>query len=149
MAREGGALVRREIKIKVRGTWHTVGLEDPQRYPFEVTVDGEPMDVEVDTGPKQASLIPPEPPGVESPRSAGFATMGQNDQKIIRSPIPGRIVSVSVGVWDDIASGEELCILETMKMEQSITVSNTGIVRAVFIQGGQNIATGDPMIQLE
>ena len=63
--------------------------------------------------------------------------------------MPGRIVAVAVKVWDQAESGKEICIMETMKMEQSILLSRKGTVRAVFIRPGQNVAAGDPLIQLE
>ena len=63
--------------------------------------------------------------------------------------MPGRIVSVSVVVWAEMKAGDSVCVLETMKMEQSILISHSDTVRAVFVREGQNVAAGDPLIQLE
>jgi len=54
-----------------------------------------------------------------------------------------------VKVWDSVSSGTEICILETMKMEQSVRISQNGVVRAVFIRSGQNVSVGEPLLQLE
>lgn len=141
--------MKRVIRVKVRGKWHTVEVEDPQQYPFRLNVDGEVVEVEVErpeaasdpsaSGPKPAELAGP----------VGLSAITQEDPKIIRSPMPGRIVSVSLKVWDEVAQGTEICTLETMKMEQSVRVSQRGVVRAVFISPDQNVSVGEPLIQLE
>ena len=143
--------MKRQIRVKVRGKWHTVEVEEPQRYPFQVTVDGEVMDVEVEVGQQQwdPASTSSKPPAAEPAGPVGLNAITQEDQKIIRSPMPGRIVSISVDVWDQVTSGTELCVLETMKMEQSIRLSQQGVIRAVFIHPGQNVSVGEPLIQLE
>ena len=140
--------MKRQIRVKIRGKWHTVEVEDPQRYPFQVTVDGEALEVEIDSGSVTTapdtgrSLLtkPAGPPGIS-------AIIGE-DKKIIRSPMPGRIISLSVKVWDEVEPGMEVCVLEAMKMEQSVRLSQNGTIRAVFIQPGENVAAGTPLIQL-
>ncbi|MFH1141121.1 MAG: biotin/lipoyl-containing protein [Chloroflexota bacterium] len=141
--------MKREIRVKVRGKWHTVEVADPQRYPFHVTVDGEVMEVEVErqTGVSTPQEDRPKPAGPAG--SVGLSAITQQGQKIVRSPMPGRIVSVSVKVWDEVAPGAEVCILETMKMEQSVRVPQKGTVRAVFIRQGQNVSAGEPLLQLD
>ncbi|MBI4199842.1 MAG: biotin attachment protein [Chloroflexi bacterium] len=142
-------MVKRRFRVRVKGDWHTVEVEDPQRYPFQITVDGEPLAVEVyaEEADLAAEEAPPEAPQVGEP--VGLRGISQEGDKLIRCPMPGRIVAVSVKVWDEVKPGTELCILETMKMEQSIRAAHTGIVRAVFVHSGKNIAVGDPLIQLE
>ena len=160
--------MKRQFRIKVKGSWHTVEVDESQRNPFQVTVDGEAMEVEVEMGteaepkpepelqPKvsasnanQSAVTEPMPSVVEPPGSEGMTAITQEDQKLIRSPMPGRIVSVSVNVWDEVTRGTEICVLETMKMEQSIQALQQGIIRAVFITPGQNVSVGEPLIQLE
>lgn len=141
--------MKRQIRIKVRGKWHTVEVEEPQRYPFRVTVDGEVVEVEVERTDTASGPSTARPKPTEAAGPVGLSAITQEDQKVIRSPMPGRIVSVSVKVWDQLSAGTELCILETMKMEQSVRVSSQGVVRAVFIRPGQNVSVGEPLIQLE
>lgn len=142
-------MVKRQIRVRVRGKWHTVEVEEPQQYPFRVTVDGETLDVEVEVGPSPVAPAPARKTEPQPPAGVGLPTIVEEDVKIIRSPLPGRIVSVSVQVWDEVSAGVEVCVLESMKMEQSIHMSHTGVVRAVFVQPGDNVAVGDPLIQLE
>ncbi|MBI4201507.1 MAG: hypothetical protein HY532_00130 [Chloroflexi bacterium] len=141
-------MVKRLIRVKVRDTWHTVEVEDPPHYPFQIVVDGETIQVEVEpegTASGRAARLAPS----AGARSVGLTGIIQEDERIIRAPMPGRVVSVSSKVWDRMEAGSEICILETMKMEQSVLVARRGTVRAVFIRPGQNVAAGDPLVQLE
>lgn len=140
-------MVKRQIRVKIKGTWHTVEVEEPQKYPIQVVVDGEAMSVEVESG-SIASPASQRPQAREAPASPGLAAITQEDKKIIRSPMPGRIVSITANVWDELEAGAEVCILETMKMEQSVKLANDGTVRAVFVQAGQSVVAGTPLIQL-
>lgn len=146
-------MVARRIRVKVRGNWHTVEIPDPERHPFHIIVDGEPMEVEVEPDSQEADpartkrASRPQPTQTDVP--IGLQGIIESDSKLVRCPMPGRIVSVSIEVWDKLSPGAKLCILETMKMEQSIQISREGIVRAVFIEPGHNVAAGDPLIQLD
>ena len=142
-------MVKRQIRIKVKGTWHTVELEEPQKYPFQMVVDGETMAIEVQSGQidhspqnENSNLLK------QDNATPGMSAITQEDQKIIRSPMPGRIVSITAVVWDKLEAGAEVCVLETMKMEQSIKISNGGTVRAIFVESGQNVTAGTPLVQL-
>ena len=142
-------MVKRQIRIKVKGTWHTVELEEPQKYPFQMVVDGETMAIEVQSGQidhspqnENSNLLK------QDNATPGMPAITQEDQKIIRSPMPGRIVSITAEVWDKLEAGAEVCVLETMKMEQSIKISNGGTVRAIFVESGQNVTAGTPLVQL-
>ena len=142
-------MVKRQLRVKVRGKWHTVEVDEPQQYPLQVTVDGETLDVEVDVGSSQDAPAPVRRTESETTGGVGHPTIVEEDHKILRPPLPGRIISVSANVWDKVTPGIEVCVLESMKMEQSIHMSQTGIVRAVFVQAGDHVAISDPLIQLE
>ncbi len=142
-------MVKRQLRVKVRGKWHTVEVDEPQQYPFQVTVDGETLDIEVEIEASPDAPAPARTTEPNTPGGVGLPTIVEEDHKIIRSPLPGRIVSISVEVFDQVAAGEEVCILESMKMEQSIRMSHTGVVRAVFVRVGENVGVSDPLIQME
>ena len=144
-------MVARRIRVRVRGNWHTVEVPEPARYPPQIVVDGEVLEVEVE--PESTGLGPARPTTRAAPARpstpTGLQGITEGNSKIIRSPMPGVIVSVSIKVWDALKPGSEICVMETMKMEQSVQVSREGTVRAVFIEPGSSVASGDPLIQVE
>ena len=140
----------KRVKVKIRDRWYTVEVRDLETNPVSVLVDGEP--VEVDTDQLVASRRPaPLPESVYSESSeetrdvAGTAPA----TKVFRTPMPGVIVSLSVKAGDQVVTGDEVCILEAMKMQQSLRADWTGIVRTVHVQAGQQVLDGDPIIELE
>ena len=63
--------------------------------------------------------------------------------------MPGVIMSVSVKEGDQVVTGDEICVLEAMKMQQSLRAEWSGIVRTVHVQPGRQVLDGDPIIELE
>jgi biotin carboxyl carrier protein len=60
-------------------------------------------------------------------------------QERIESPLPGTIVGVSVGEGSKVNEGDELCLLESMKMENPILAPLSGIVSQIRIEKGQTV----------
>uniref|UniRef100_A0A670YTP7 Propionyl-CoA carboxylase alpha chain, mitochondrial n=1 Tax=Pseudonaja textilis TaxID=8673 RepID=A0A670YTP7_PSETE len=52
----------------------------------------------------------------------------EDTTSIIRSPMPGAVVAVSIKPGDMVAEGQEICVIEAMKMQNSLVASKTGKV---------------------
>ena len=48
-----------------------------------------------------------------------------------------------------IEAGEEICLLESMKMEQSVRMAKAGVVRNVKVKTGQAVNAGQPLIEIQ
>ena len=59
------------------------------------------------------------------------------------------IISISVERGDQVITGDEICVLESMKMQQSLRADWSGIVKTVHVQAGQQVLDGDPIVDLE
>ncbi len=70
-------------------------------------------------------------------------------QEVIEAPIPGKIVSVSVSVGDAVEEDGELCVLQSMKMQNPILSPVDGKVVEVKIAPEQTVETGDVLIVIE
>ena len=57
------------------------------------------------------------------------------------APLPGRVIALKVAVGDAVAAGDEVAVLEAMKMENSITSDYSGTVQQILVAEGENIAT--------
>tara|TARA_B100001142_G_scaffold330221_1_gene397108 strand:- start:5890 stop:6339 length:450 start_codon:yes stop_codon:yes gene_type:complete len=68
--------------------------------------------------------------------------------KIFPSPLPGMIISVSVDVGDEIVIGDEICVLEAMKMQQSLKATWSGTVSSVEISSGDKVTTGQILVTI-
>ncbi|HAS39033.1 MAG TPA: hypothetical protein DCS93_01075 [Microscillaceae bacterium] len=58
------------------------------------------------------------------------------------APMPSQIIKVLVSQGQSVKSGEGLVVLSSMKMENTITADEDGVVEEVYIEDGQNIEAG-------
>lgn len=70
-------------------------------------------------------------------------------QEVIEAPIPGKIMSVSVRVGDKVVMDQELCCLQSMKMQNLIQSPVDGTVTEVRIAEGQTVQPGDVLIVID
>ena len=136
----------RHLRIRVNGEWHSVEVGDTYQSPVEVVVDGESYQVEIG-GPSDAPVVPQrQRPKVEQ---AGLRGITQGDERVIRCPLPGKVVSVSAAKGQQMEAGDEICLLESMKMEQSVRMARGGLVKNVKIKADQSVNAGTPLIELQ
>ena len=141
------------IRVRVGDQWYTVEVGDLSRSPVEVTVDGETFEVDIDTG---AAPSPPRrgrPSGgltvPDAPTATPAGSGAPVDDDILRSPMPGRVMSVMVRPGEAVSAGDEVCVVEAMKMEQSILAHRDGVVKTVFVQPLDSVNANDPLVELE
>ena len=66
----------------------------------------------------------------------------------IVAPLPGKVIEFKVKVGDAVAVGQEVAVLEAMKMENSITSDVAGYVKQILVVAGENVATDAVLIEL-
>lgn len=69
--------------------------------------------------------------------------------KFITSPMPGAVFSVKVKPGDVVPSGEEICVVEAMKMQNILRTSTGGTVKAVLVKPGDTVAADDILVEFE
>ena len=67
----------------------------------------------------------------------------------IGAPMPGLIVSVTAQAGAQVAAGQKLFTLEAMKMETTVYAERAGKIKAVSVQPGSQVETGDLLLQYE
>ncbi|CAF4564973.1 unnamed protein product [Rotaria magnacalcarata] len=61
---------------------------------------------------------------------------------VLISPMPGIVKSVSVKVGQSVAEGQEVCVVEAMKMQNKLTAGRVGVVKFVGIKEGETVEDG-------
>ena len=69
--------------------------------------------------------------------------------RYLLSPMPGLLVRVAVEPGADIKTGDELAIVEAMKMENTLRAGRDGKVAAILASAGQSLAVDQPIIEFE
>ena len=125
---------RDRTRILVNSQPHTVEVTELAETSATVLIDGRVEKLEV--ARQAAPVSAPAPPG----RPAA----GER----VTAPLPGKILSVAVKTGDRVRKEDELCVIEAMKMENSIRAQRDGIVGEVLVAPGQSVAFGAPLLVL-
>ncbi len=125
---------------------------------FRITVDGTAYDVTVEeidsgAGPPVMPASRPAPtatPTAVPPRAAVTAAtaalpVASGD---ITSPLAATVVRIDVGVGQQVSAGQQLAVLEAMKMDNFITAPQDGVVTAIHVATGDVVAEGQPLLAL-
>lgn len=68
------------------------------------------------------------------------------DANILDCPMPGLVVDVKVKAGERVFRGQELIILESMKMESAVSAPGDGVVESVSVKPGDAVETGTLLI---
>ncbi|HEX2956135.1 MAG TPA: biotin/lipoyl-containing protein, partial [Chitinispirillaceae bacterium] len=80
--------------------------------------------------------------------AAPAASMMSAGSTEVKSPLPGLVLRLSVNVGDTVASGEELLVLEAMKMETPVNSPCSGIVTSINVNQSDQVNPGHLLITL-
>lgn len=144
---------QKEYKYKINGIKFSVLVDEPVDNKVHVEVNGVPYTVELDRAPAEKKSVtqpvkrPKAPPGEEKvvakpvqPVTGGF---------VVKAPLPGTIMSIPVKVGDTVTSGQTVCVLEAMKMENDIHTPKGGVVKEILAQVGDAVPQDGNIMVLE
>jgi len=66
----------------------------------------------------------------------------------VSSPLPGVILEVYVQKGQKVKAGEDIVVMESMKMENQIQAPYDGTIEKIFIKKGKNVLEGDPIVEI-
>ncbi len=138
-----------KVRVRIEGRDFAVEVGDLTSRPVRVTVDGKAYEV----WPEQAEArtgTPPSPAPARSPGGPPRPSPGPDRAAAgmaVRAPIPGVILSVGVKAGERVDRGQELCVLEAMKMKNAIRASRDGMVAVVHVAPGQHVKHNDLLLE--
>jgi biotin carboxyl carrier protein len=149
-------------KVQIEGQVFEVEVDDLDVRPIVATVDGERFEVwpEV-SGPQGGSPASTPTPGKPEDLGAQVPRGGERDGSapgptppsggdkalLVRAPIPGVIVAIAVKPGAKVQIGDELCVLEAMKMRNAIRATRAGQIAAVHVTVGQHVKHQEPLVE--
>jgi len=67
--------------------------------------------------------------------------------KMVISPMPGLVVTMDVTVGQEVKEGEQVCIIEAMKMQNIIRAERDGVVTMVGAKSGDSVAADEVLVE--
>lgn len=133
---------------------------------LRITVDGKTYEVEAEIieqdQPYRGSLPPVSqapaavPIASQAPIAAPVAVQASappvgavDENKVFRSPISGVVVRVPVQVGQSVQAGEELMMVEAMKMETVLTAQGAGKICKVHAAAGDAVQVSQVLVEFE
>ena len=102
---------------------------------------------------KTVAHIRTEPTSGEPPATATTVTPAPRKpargKGSLTAPMPGVILEVNVKAGDTVERGQQIAILDAMKMHNVIGAPRAGIIAEVCVAAGQNVDHGDPLIKFQ
>ena len=129
-ADEDEEVVEREFTLEVNGKRFEVELEERGAQPIQVG------DVDLEDGAD----------GPQRPQGGGDSGGGGGssaDGQEVTAEMQGTILSVEVDEGDEVESGDVLCVLEAMKMENDIVAERGGTINEIAVGEGDSVDMGD------
>lgn len=72
-----------------------------------------------------------------------------SDTEEVRTPMPGKIVSVAVKVGQEVKQGDPILVLEAMKMQNTLTAPINGIVTVVKAKESTNVGKDELLVEIK
>jgi len=145
----------KKFKLTIDGKIFEVSVNEQDKNVAEVIVNGKPYTVafEREDAPVSQPVRrqPIQKASTDAPKKAAAAPAVKKvgSGKSINSPLPGNIFKILVSVGQEVKRGEQIIIIESMKMENSITADKDGTVKAIYIEVGQSVLQGDALVDLD
>lgn len=69
--------------------------------------------------------------------------------KLVMSPMPGLLTTIAVKVGDAVTAGQKIAAIEAMKMENTLTAAQDGVVAEICAKEGDSLAVDQLIIRFE
>ncbi len=152
----------KNYSLKINGQNYDVQIDNVNETSTlaHVTVNGTPYEVEIAGAERTAATKPqvaPAPKEADSSKitpatatpSPRIAAAAPTSGSVVKCPLPGTVLSIRVAVGDKVAPGQNLVVLEAMKMENNIDADRAGVVKQIFVQQGATVMEGDNLLVIE
>ncbi len=152
--------VGRTVELGHQGQTYRLEVAQVGDARYRVELDGAALDVEVDRlGPLESRLR------IDGERYAVVAVHGQtshlvevdgvshritrDEAGVLRAPAPAVVVALRVAPGQEVAAGETVVVLESMKMETPVRAPYAGRVREVLATVNAQVDAGAALLRLE
>ena len=141
----------KEYKYTINGNKYEVVIGDITDNIATLTVNGEAFKVEMEKQPepekKRPVVRPAAPAPADNAPAAGKAAV--NKANAVKAPLPGVITDILVEVGQEVQAGENVIVLEAMKMANNLQAEKSGKVTAVCVKVGESVMEDDALIVIE
>ena len=139
----------KEYKYTINGNKYEVAIGDITDNVATLTVNGEEFKVEMEREAepeKKKPVVRAAASGSADEPAAGTAA---NKANALKAPLPGVITDILVEVGQEVQAGDNVIVLEAMKMANNLQAEKSGKVTAICVQVGQSVMEDEALVVIE
>jgi biotin carboxyl carrier protein len=122
-----------KVSVKIDDHTYEVEIQDINKRPIVAVVDGETFEIHPETELSASPSFEPAP--VKAIESTNQTVSG----KALLAPLPGTVTEIFVLSGAQVEMGQPVCVIEAMKMKNTIRANRTGTVASVSVNPGQSV----------
>ena len=130
-----------KIWVKVKGERFLVEVSDLNSRPIIATVEGTLFEIYPDSVQEGDDPDPNNQSPIYQPKEQIHSIPGETVCEVI-APMPGDITQILVKTGQAVQPGDPLCVLDAMKMKNTIHAPQAGVIQEINIQVGQAVDQG-------
>jgi len=148
----------RKYKLAIGGKDFEAEILEITTEEARVVVNGQEYLVELkELGRKPVTMAPaptgapkPSTPAAVAPTAASkpLPVKSGGDSQSVLAPLPGLIVDIMVNENDAVKAGQNLLLMEAMKMENQIPAPYDGTVKRIHVKKGDSVSEGDVLVEI-
>ncbi len=139
----------KKYKFTIRGNEYDVHLKDIEDNIAELDVNGTIYEVRIH-GEVKTSKTPTlvRKPVQQMPGEGQIKKTAPTGKHKVTAPLPGTILKISVSIGDTVVEGQNIIVMEAMKMENQIQTSKGGEVTSIKVNVGDSVLQDDLLIEI-
>lgn len=122
-----------KVSVQIDGHIYDVEIKDINKRPIVAIVDGEKFEIHPET--ELGAPLPSEPVPFKRKESSALPVSGN----AMLAPLPGTVTEIFVLPGARVEAGQPVCVIEAMKMKNTIRADRNGTVANVPISPGQSV----------
>ena len=141
-----------QYKYTINGNKYEVVVADITDCVATLTVNGEEFKVEMEREAepeKKKAVVRPAAAAAATPEGGEAAGAAVNKANALKAPLPGVITDILVEIGQEVQAGDNVVVLEAMKMANNLQAEKSGKVTAVCVQVGQSVMEDEPLVVIE
>ena len=142
----------KKFKFTIRGNKYDVELLNIEDNVAEIEVNGSKYEVEIEQEVKTTKtpkLIRQKAiPTSDSDKAKTSNPTERKGAGNIKAPLPGTILQIFVKEGDMVKSGDNLLVMEAMKMENNIAADKEGKITSLKVKQGDSVLEGDVLVEI-
>jgi biotin carboxyl carrier protein len=139
-----------QYKYTINGNKYEVVVGDITDNIATLTVNGEEFKVEMEKQAEPEKKKPVVRAAAAAADDSPAADKGAvNKANAVKAPLPGVITDILVEVGQEVQAGDNVIVLEAMKMANNLQAEKSGKVTAICVKVGESVMEDDALVVIE